>query len=59
MEVIYSYNFHLLSNDNYARLISDYSYQKFHGPFLSEKKLKELIKKLNKLKFISEKNLAA
>ena len=46
------HSFHSIKDENYKNILPPLT-------LLSEQKLKELIKKLNKLKFISEKNLAA
>ena len=46
------HSFHSIKDENYKNILPPLT-------LLSEKKLKELIEKLNKLKFISEKNLAA
>ena len=46
------HSFHSIKNENYKNILPPLT-------LLSEQKLKELIEKLNKLKFISEKNLAA
>ena len=46
------HSFHSIKDENYKNILPPLT-------LLSERKLKELIKKLNKLKFISEKNLAA
>ncbi len=46
------HSFHSIKDDNYKNILPPLT-------LLSEQKLKELIEKLNKLKFISEKNLAA
>ena len=46
------HSFHSIKDENYKNILPPLT-------LLSEQKLKELIEKLNKLKFISEKNLAA
>ena len=46
------HSFHSIKNENYKNILPPLT-------LLSEQKLKELIEKLNKLKFISEKNIAA
>ena len=46
------HSFHSIKDENYRNILPPLT-------LLSEQKLKELIEKLNKLKFISEKNLAA
>ena len=46
------HSFHSIKDENYKNILPPLT-------LLSEQKLKELIKKLNKLKFTSEKNLAA
>ncbi len=46
------HSFHSIKDENYKNILPPLT-------LLSEKKLKELIEKLNKLKFISEKNIAA
>ena len=46
------HSFHSIKDENYKNILPPLT-------LLSEEKLKELIEKLNKLKFISEKNLAA
>ena len=46
------HSFHSIKDENYKNVLPPLT-------LLSEQKLKELIEKLNKLKFISEKNLAA
>jgi len=46
------HSFHSIKDENYKNILPPLS-------LLSEQKLKELIEKLNKLKFISEKNIAA
>ena len=46
------HSFHSIKDENYKNILPPLT-------LLSEQKLRELIKKLNKLKFISEKNLAA
>ena len=46
------HSFHSIKDENYKNILPPLT-------LLSEQKLKELIKKLNKLKFISEKDLAA
>ena len=46
------HSFHSIKDENYKNILPPLT-------LLSEQKLKELIKKLNKLKFISKKNLAA
>ena len=46
------HSFHSIKNENYKNILPPLT-------LLSEQKLKELIEKLNKLKFIKEKNLAA
>ena len=46
------HSFHSIKDENYKNILPQLT-------LLSEQKLKELIEKLNKLKFISEKNLAA
>ena len=46
------HSFHSIKDENYKNMLPPLT-------LLSEQKLKELIEKLNKLKFISEKNLAA
>ena len=46
------HSFHSIKDENYRNVLPPLT-------LLSEQKLKELIEKLNKLKFISEKNLAA
>ncbi len=46
------HSFHSIKNENYKNILPPLT-------LLSEQKLKELIEKLKKLKFISEKNLAA
>jgi len=46
------HSFHSIKDENYKNILPPLT-------LLSERKLKELIEKLNKLKFISEKNLAA
>ena len=58
-ETFDSYN--LISALHSVHSIKDENYKNILPPLtlLSEQKLKELIEKLNKLKFISEKNLAA
>ena len=47
-----NYSYHSIKDENYKNILPPLN-------LLSEQKLKELIEKLNKLKFISEKNLAA
>ncbi len=46
------HSFHSIKDENYKNILPPLT-------LLSEQKLRELIKKLNKLKFISEKNIAA
>jgi len=46
------HSFHSIKDENYKNILPPLT-------LLSEQKLKELVEKLNKLKFISEKNLAA
>ena len=46
------HSFHSIKDENYKNILPPLT-------LLSEQKLKELIEKLNKLKFISEKNIAA
>ena len=46
------HSFHSIKDENYKNILPPLT-------LLSERKLKELIKKLNKLKFISEENIAA
>jgi len=46
------HSFHSIKDENYKNILPPLT-------LLSERKLRELIEKLNKLKFISEKNLAA
>ena len=46
------HSFHSIKNENYKNILPPLT-------LLSEEKLRELIEKLNKLKFINEKNLAA
>ena len=46
------HSFHSIKDENYKNILPPLT-------LLSEQKLKELIEKLNKLKFISKKNLAA
>ena len=46
------HSYHSIKDENYKNILPPLT-------LLSEQKLKELIEKLNKLKFISEKNLAA